>query len=95
MHAKHSKFVAVKSLSLSIPDDVWQNARIQAAKNHTSVRTLVRQYLQAMAQGKAPIYGQIAAEDDERRSREQLASALQSSGLVLGFPPSRMASYER
>jgi plasmid stability protein len=85
----------VKTINLSIPEDVWKQARIEAAKRNTSLSALVRGYLKAMVQGKAPVITEEATEDSDKQSREALLHALQSSHLVLGFEPSRSRTYER
>lgn len=85
----------MKTVNLSIPDDVWRDARIEAAKHNTSLSGLVRAYLVAMVQGKAPVLVGAPEEDSDRRSRENLCAALQSADLVLGYQPSRAKSYER
>ncbi len=84
----------MKTVNLSIPDDVWREARIEAAKHNTSLSGLVRAYLVAMVQGKAPVLVGEPAEDSDRRSRENLLEALQSTDLVLGYEPSRAKTYE-
>jgi plasmid stability protein len=85
----------VKTVNLSIPDDVWQAARIEAAKHNTSLSGLVRRYLQAMVQGKAPIITEETTEDSDKQNRLTLLNALQSTNLVLGYSPSRAKTYER
>jgi hypothetical protein len=35
----------VKNITVSLPDDVYRNARIQAAERDTSVSALVREFL--------------------------------------------------
>lgn len=85
----------MKTVNLSIPDEVWQQARIEAAKHNTSLSGLVRCYLQAMVQGKAPIITEETTKDANKANRQALLNALQSSNLVLGYEPSRSKTYER
>jgi len=85
----------VKTVNLSIPEDVWKAARIEAAKHNTSLSGLVRCYLQAMVRGKAPVITEGAAEDSEKQNRRALLEALRSTDLVLGFEPTRSKTYER
>ncbi|MGF1657681.1 MAG: DUF6364 family protein [Verrucomicrobiales bacterium] len=85
----------MKTVNLSLPDDVWQQARIEAAKHNTSLSGLVRAYLQAMVKGEAPIVTEETAEDADKQNRMALLQALQSSDLVLGYAPSRSTTYER
>jgi len=85
----------MKTVNLSLPDDVWQQARIEAAKHNTSLSGLVRAYLQAMVKCEVPIVTEKAAEDADKQNRMALLQALQSSDLVLGYTPSRSTTYER
>ncbi len=85
----------MKTVNLSIPEDVWRLARIEAAKHNTSLSGLVRCYLQAMVQGKAPVITDESDDDAERQSRAELLEALRSTNLVLGYQPSRGSTYER
>lgn len=85
----------MKTVNLSIPEDVWREARIEAAKHNTSLSGLVRAYLMAMVKGKAPVIVEEESEDGDRRSRMNLLSALQSTELVLGYEPTRSRTYER
>ena len=84
----------MKTVNLSIPDDVWKAARVEAAKHNTSLSGLVRCYLQAMVKGKAPVITETDAEDSDRRNRHSLLEALQATELVLGYEPSRARTYE-
>jgi len=83
----------MKTVNLSIPEDVWKAARIEAAKHNTSLSGLVRGYLQAMVRGNAPVI--TDSEDSEKQNRQALLTALQSTDLVLGYEPSRAETYGR
>ncbi len=83
----------MKTVNLSIPEDVWRQARIEAARHNTSLSGLVRTYLCAMADGKAPVYTEDSGTD--RKKRLDLLRALQSTDLVLGYEPVRSKTYER
>lgn len=85
----------MKTINLSVPDDLWQRARIEAAKHNTSLSALVRCYLQAMVQGQAPVITRETTEDADKQNRQALLNALQSADLVLGYPLSRSKTYER
>ena len=87
--------VLVKTINLSLPEETWRQARIEAAKHNTSLSGLVRRYLQAMVQGKAPVIAEESDAEADRRSREALLAALQEGDLHLGFRPSRDKTYER
>lgn len=85
----------MKTINLSIPEDIWRQARIEAAKHNTSLSGLVREYLQAMVQGKVPVVTAESTADADKQDRLDLLKALQSSDLVLGFQPTREKTYER
>ena len=85
----------MKTVNLSIPDEIWREARIEAAKHSTSLSGLVRGYLTAMVKGKAPIILDSDSADEDRLQREALVAALCKSNLVLGYSPSRAETYER
>jgi len=85
----------MKTINLSVPEETWRLARIEAAKRNTSLSGLVRRYLEAMVQGRAPIWEDEPSGDLDRSQRETLVHALQESGLVLGFHPTRENTYER
>lgn len=85
----------MKTVNLSLPEDVWQLARIEAAKHNTSLSGLVRSYLCAMVRGRAPVITDDSDEGADRQTRLELLRALQSTELVLGYKPSRSATYER
>jgi plasmid stability protein len=51
----------VKNVTVSLPDEVYRNARIKAAERNTSLSALVRQFLQTLAE-----------EEDEFRKLERL-----------------------
>jgi len=85
----------MKVVNLSIPEETWRLARIEAAKRSTSLSALVRGYLEAMVRGKAPVILETDSEDHDREQRAALVAELQSSDLILGFSPSRSKTYER
>lgn len=87
----------MKTVNLSIPDETWTLARIEAAKRNTSLSALVRGYLNAMVRGKAPVIldTDADADDEDRARREELVAALRQSPLVLGYTPKRSSTYER
>jgi len=87
----------MKTVNLSIPDETWTLARIEAAKRNTSLSALVRGYLNAMVRGKAPVIldSDTDADDEDRARREELVAALRESPLVLGYTPNRSSTYDR
>lgn len=85
----------MKTVNLSIPEETWRLARIEAAKRNTSLSALVRGYLNAIARGKAPVMLEDSPEEADRAHREELAAALSGCELVLGYRPSRAKTYER
>jgi len=85
----------MKNVNLSIPEETWTLARIEAAKRNTSLSALVRGYLNAMVLGKAPVILDSGPEEEDRDRREELVAALRESPLILGYAPNRSATYER
>ena len=52
----------VKSITVSLPDEIYRRARIKAAERDTSVSALVREFLTSLGDGET---------DRERRKRLQ------------------------
>jgi plasmid stability protein len=90
----HSYCEPVKNITLSIDDEVYHAARVEAAKRKSSLSAVVRNYLRAFANGQAPA-PPPSAEDADRKNREELVAALKKSRLVLGYRPTRERTYER
>jgi len=85
----------MKTVNVSIPDEVWRQARIESARHNTTLSGLVRGYLKAMVEGRAPVVLDIPDRDADRIQRAELVAALRDTNLVLGFQPSRDRTYER
>jgi hypothetical protein len=85
----------MKVVNLSIPEETWRLARIEAAKRSTSLSALVRGYLGAMVRGQAPVILDTDPDHHDREQRATLVAELQSSDMILGFTPSRTNTYER
>ena len=83
----------VKNITVSVEDDVYRSARVEAAKQNTSVSAVVRNYLGAFARGQAPVLS-AEAEDDDRKNRRRLVKLLSECKLDLGYRPSRDMTYE-
>jgi plasmid stability protein len=73
----------VKNITISVPDDVYRDARIRAAERGTSVSALVGEYLRALSDDEAEFsrleaqQKQVMSEIDrfsarDRVSREEL-----------------------
>jgi plasmid stability protein len=43
----------MKNITVTVPDDVYRNARIRAAERGTSVSSLVAEYLRSLSGGEA------------------------------------------
>jgi plasmid stability protein len=43
----------VKNITVSVPDEVYREARIRAAQRGSSVSALVREYLRSLSQGES------------------------------------------
>lgn len=54
----------MKNITLSLPDDVYRRARIQAAERDTSVSALVRDYLCSLA-GEEERFRRLESEQRE------------------------------
>jgi plasmid stability protein len=93
MSQSHSYCVNVKNITVTIEDELYRAARVQAAKQDTSVSALVRGYLKALAHGRAPLPTGVA-EDEDRKNRKRLVKLLAQCKVDLGYKPSRNKTYE-
>jgi hypothetical protein len=84
----------VKNITVSVDDELYHAARVAAARKKTNVTAVLRSYLAAFVQGKAPMLAE-PGEDEDRKDRETLVAALKECNLVLGYQPSREKTYER
>ena len=84
----------MKNITLSVDDEVYQLARVEAARRSTSVSAVVRAYLQDFARGAAPALTESPG-DRDRKNREKLVTLFEQANLVLGFRPAREKTYER
>ena len=89
----HSYCVSVKNITLSVDDQVYRAARVEAAKRNRSLSAVVRAYLRAFARGKAPLLDK-SGDDKDRKARQKLAKLLSECKLDLGYRPSRDKTYE-
>jgi hypothetical protein len=83
----------VKNITVSVDNDVYHTARVTAAQRKTSVSALVRNYLDALATGKAPVLA-VRGDAEDRRNRRKLVRLLKGCKLELGYKPSRAKTYE-
>lgn len=60
-----------------------------------SLSSLVRRYLEAMVQARAPVLEEKSAEDLDRSQRASLARALQDSELIPGYSHGQDKTYQR
>jgi hypothetical protein len=90
----HSYCATVKNITVSVDDDLYHAARVAAAQKKTNVTAVLRAYLTAFVEGKAPLIEE-ADPDEGRKEREELVAALKECNLVLGYRPSREKTYER
>ncbi len=84
----------MKNITVTVDDGLYRASRIAAAENQTSVSALVRGYLAALAQGKAPVLPD-QGDAGQRKDREEIARLFREARLVLGYKPSRKKSHER
>lgn len=83
---------AVKTITVTVEDDVYATAEDQAARRKTTVNQLAQE---ALRQALAPHTASLSDEERDRRQRLELAEALKRCNLVLGYRPSREKTYER
>lgn len=84
----------MKNITVSVDDELYHAARVAAAQRKTNVTAVLRGYLAAFAQGKAPLLTESPEDDADRKNREELVRLFQEANLVLGYPPSRDKTYE-
>jgi plasmid stability protein len=57
----------MKNITVSVPDDVYRNARIRAAERGTSVSTLVAEYLRSLS-GREAEFSRLEAQQKQVQS---------------------------
>jgi plasmid stability protein len=68
----------VKNITISVPDDVYRDARIRAAERGSSVSALVGEYLRSLSERDSEFarleehQRQVQAEIDRFRARDRL-----------------------
>lgn len=68
----------VKNITVSVPDDVYRQARIRAAERGSSVSALVGEYLRSLSDGEGEFsrleaqQRQVQGEIDRFRARDRL-----------------------
>jgi hypothetical protein len=83
----------MKSITLTVDDDVYEAVATKANKHQTSVSALVEGYLRTLGQGGTPLRPDWN-EEEERKNREELVRLLSECKLELGYKPSREKTYE-
>jgi hypothetical protein len=63
-----------------VDNEVYHATRVTAAQQKTSVSSLVRNYLDALAKGNAPLLA-LRGDTQERRNRRKLVSLLKGCKL--------------
>jgi plasmid stability protein len=69
----------VKNITISVPDDVYRDARIRAAERGSSVSALVGEYLRSLSEREAEFFRleaqqrQVQDEIDRFRARDRLS----------------------
>jgi plasmid stability protein len=58
----------MKNITVSVPDDVYRDARIRAAERGTSVSALVAEYLRSLSGGQAQ-FSRLEAQQKQIQSR--------------------------
>jgi plasmid stability protein len=75
---KLCNIVAMKNITVSVPDDVYRQARVRAAERGTSVSALVRDYLRSLSDREAELararadWNEIAADIKDFRAGDRL-----------------------
>jgi hypothetical protein len=80
---------------VSVDDELYHAARVAAAQRKTNVTAVLRGYLTAFVQGKAPLLTESPEDNPDRKNREELVRLFREANLVLGYQPSRDQTYER
>ena len=76
----------MKNITVSVPDEIYREARIHAAERSTSVSAMVREFLAGLAKGES---------DFERRKRLQAETIAASSGFSAGGRLTREQVHDR
>ena len=80
----------MKTVTLSIDDEIFQAAEAEAARRQSTVGEVVQQALRTMVGGKTP---DPAAEQTEREHRLRLVDMLEQCQIDLTERPTREATY--
>lgn len=80
----------MKTVTVSIEDEIYQAAEAEAARRQTTVGEVVQEALRTMAAGKAP---DEVAEQTEREQRLRLVDMLEQCRIDLTERPTREATY--
>jgi hypothetical protein len=79
----------VKNITVSVDDEVYHQARVEAARRRTSVSAVVRRVLVELATGR-DVAGN---EGKEFEQRQRLVDLLEECNLGLTERPTREATY--
>jgi len=58
----------MKNITVTVPDDVYRNARIRAAERGTSVSALVAEYLRSLS-GREAEFSRLKAQQEQIQSQ--------------------------
>ena len=58
----------MKNITVTVPDDVYRNARVRAAERGTSVSALVGEYLRSLS-GRGAEFSQLEAQQKQIQSQ--------------------------
>lgn len=83
----------MRSITVTVDDDVYRAVETEASKHQTSVSALVESCLRNLGHGR-PAARPDWTEEDDRRNREELVRLLRACKLELGDRPSREKTYE-
>ncbi len=74
----------MKTVSITVDDDVYAAVETEANKRRTSVSALVEGYLRALGQGRSVVRPDWS-EEEGRKNREELVRLLRECKLELGY----------
>jgi plasmid stability protein len=78
--------VTVKNITVTVPDNVYRNARIRAAERGTSVSALVAGYLRSLS-GRQAEFSRLEAQQKQIQSPWGVRSRLVTAGHPLPAGP--------
>jgi len=88
MPAGVSMLACMKTVSIEVDESVWQAAQEAATRAQSELSTLLKEYLERLANGAA-----VCPAEAERTSRKRLLELLQECNIALDGRPTRESFY--